>query len=321
MTEVAAKKAASASAMSVIVTAFLTWIAANKYSADPEHPAVPSGSASAAQPKAGATRPPQSIKPATYDESLALRPLCDAVFGEGSGKGKESLQALRAEPEHARPIVLRCLVAAVPDPSGVARLSIRRDHRLDRGGRARLRLCARTMAPAMVRTTPHTPARRSPPTRKASRGAGTIRRRSRPPRRPSRSRATRASLFSAERGSHPARRASVTDLLLVFLDHRDADARSRSPRPDASSQACRGTPRRRVKPAYSRTRRVNIVAPCFSGSMPSLRDALRDWLASINDAETGRYDIEILSGTASAFAKAEFLESDQGRPFQEAQRR
>jgi hypothetical protein len=129
MTELAAKKAASASAISVIATTLLALIAANKYSADPEHPAVSSSSRSAAQPKADATRPPQSNKPVAYDESLALRPLCDAVFGEGSGKGKESLQALRTESKHDRPMALRCLLAAVPDPS--ASLGFRFDETID----------------------------------------------------------------------------------------------------------------------------------------------------------------------------------------------
>ena len=43
--------------------------------------------------------------------------------------------------------------------------------------------------------------------------------------------------------------------------------------------------------------------------------ALADWLASINDAETGKFDVEILSGTASAFDKDEFLRVDRERHF------
>ena len=57
---------------------------------------------------------------------------------------------------------------------------------------------------------------------------------------------------------------------------------------------------------------VEILAPCFSGSMPSLRDALLDWLESAQPAH-GKFHIEVVSGTASAFDRRAFLKAIRGR--------
>jgi hypothetical protein len=305
MTEVAAKKAASASAMSVIVTAFLTWIAANKYTSDSAHPTAPTGRVSATLAKADATRPPVSTIPLTYDEALALRPLRDAVFGEGSERGKESMQSLRAELEQADPVGLRSLVAAVPNPSGS--LGFRFDETIDsieRAARAYGYVLERWRLPWSESSDQSKPEIASdkkgqPPKRESS---------------PSKPASSSPQPVAGDPGVLVFRRANraldqapnATDLLLVFLvTETPTQGVDRLAMTRALSLAeALGEPRKSdLKPS----RGVNIIAPCFSGSMPSLRDGLRDWLASINDAETGKFDVEILSGTASAFDKSQFL--------------
>jgi hypothetical protein len=313
MTEIAAKKAASASAMSVIATAFLAWIAANQYSSDSEHAAVPSGGVTATRSATDAPRPPESINPGTYNESRALRPLRDVVFGEGSERGKESLRSLRTELEHAGPLTLRCLLTAVPDPS--ASLGFRFDETIDS-----IEGAARAYGYVLERW--RLLSSKQPEHAKAEVGSlkkGLSHAPEGPPQQPA---ASPPESVAGDPGLLVFRRARFapdqtvrnTDLLLVFLI---TETPTQGIDRLAFTRALElGDTLRGLGDAdLHSTRHVNIVAPCFSGSMPSLRDALRDWLLNKNDAKTGKYDIEIISGTASAFDKVEFLKSLRQGPF------
>ncbi len=53
---------------------------------------------------------------------------------------------------------------------------------------------------------------------------------------------------------------------------------------------------------------INIIAPCFSGSMPSLRDAVLEWLEGPHPTQE-KFHIEVVSGTASAFDRRSFLKA------------
>ena len=69
--------------------------------------------------------------------------------------------------------------------------------------------------------------------------------------------------------------------------------------------------RKPANAAQETTRRINIIAPSYSGSLPSLRDGLRDWLAGVKETSSGKYTIEILSGSASAFDQSGFVAAIQ----------
>ncbi len=291
MTDVVAKKAASASAMSVIATAVLTWIAANKYSSDPKQAAVPSGGASAAPSNAAPSRRPPSIEAGPFEDLRALRPLREAVFGEGSDRGNESLPALRAELAHAGPVALRYLLAAVPDPS--ASLGFRFDATIDS-----IQGAARTYGYVLERW--RLPGSAAPDHAKAEvRSATTDQRHDAgvPPSQPGSSppqpvggdpgllvfrRAGSApgqsgkrvyrSATSTSATPAPDQAESVTDLLLVFLI---TESPTQGIDRLALGRALRLAEalRQPGESGSQATRRVNILAPCFSGSMPSLRDA------------------------------------------------
>jgi hypothetical protein len=309
MNDLVSKKVASASAMSVIVTALLAWLAANKYSPDSGRPAVPPGSATAAHSKADAARLPESTKPATYGELLALRPLFDAVFGEGSGKEKEkaSLQALWSAPGNGRRLSLRVLVASVPDPS--ASLGFRLDETIDSIAAAaqvygyvleRWRLA---WSEQRAHAGPDVPSEKKGQTQDAA-DAQAEPASSSPPSRPG----DPGLLVFRRAELATAATVPTTDLLLVFLV-------TESPTQGVDRPALRRALelgealREPGQAALEATRRINLVAPSYSGSLASLRDALRDWLSSIKDTKTGKYDIDILSGTASAFDQIQFLEA------------
>ncbi len=306
MTEVAAKKAASASAMSVIATALLAWLAANKYSSDGQPPAVPAGNASQGRAKPGGSATAESKKPAPHEDALTLRPLRDALFGEASLRGKEDLQSLRTELEKASPKpALHCMLSTVPDPT--ASLGFRFDETIDS-----IEAAARAYGYVLERW--HLPS--SEPPEKVM-PEGTTKAKS------GRHEAAEAKAQPASDAAEPVagdpgllvfRRAQsasdstvgATELLLVFLITEtptqgvDRLALTRALKLATALEAPENS-------GNGAARTINILAPCFSGSMPSLRDALHDYLLSINDSKTAAYDVEILSGTTSAFDNREFL--------------
>ena len=266
------KNGASASAMSVMATLFLTWIAANNYSSQSANPTLPTGRVSTPPLTADATRPRASIAPATstYDESLTLRPLRDAVFGEGSERGKNSMQSLMAELGQADRVSLRSLLVTVPNPSGS--LGYRFDETIESIERAarpygyvleRWRLPwseqpehSKPEVPSDTKGQPRKsedpqskPASSSPQTIMGDPGLLVFRR------------------TSSSRDHSP----HLTDLLLVFLiTETPTQGIDRLALTRALKLAeALGEPGQTDRQT---TRQVNFVAPCFSGSMPSLRD-------------------------------------------------
>ncbi len=240
-----------------------------------------------------------------YEDTLTLRPLRDAVFGEASLRGKENLESLRSELEQVRPIALRCLLATVPDPT--ASLGFRFDETIDSiEGAARVYgyVLERWRLPSSERPEKAKP--EGPATAKSERkeGAGDKAQQVSPAPEPG---AGDPGLLVFRRAGAPSESAvSTIDLLLVFLI---TETPTQGVDRLALTRAL-GLAKALEDPGNSAdagTRAINLIAPCFSGSMPSLRDALRDYLLSIDHAKTGRYDVEILSGTTSAFDQKEFL--------------
>jgi hypothetical protein len=302
MIEPATKKVASASALSAITTALFAWLAANHYSAEPEQPATTPAAATAKGSSADAARQSEPIEREPYDESLVLRPLLDAVFGAGTDWEKPNLQSLRSDIASAGPVTIRSLIAAVPDPK--SSLGFRFDETIDSIEEAarvygyvleRWRLPAQSSSTKPKVNTEHKGQPRDDKD-KPKQPAGSS---------PEPVAGDPGLLVFRKAGVVTGRGVPRTDLLLVFLI---TETPTQGVDRLAFTRALKfaDSLRNPRELGSQTTRRISVVAPCFSGSMPSLRDALRDWLASLKGAETGKCNIEILSGTASAFPRADF---------------
>jgi hypothetical protein len=253
--------------------------------------------------------------PPAFDEDSALRPLHEAVVGEATpikGTTLEHLRKLRA----ANELTVECLVAIVPDPMHSS-LSFRFDETIDAIEAAAgalgylLERWRRPWAEPRGEEVPkvdltltregqveHVRGRApiaAEPVSKTGRVVGDpgalVFRRTPDTRKSGRTEAPPLDLLvvmlvadSPTQGVDRLALERALDLSEVLgalaLDPRRAQMEDRPP--------------------------LYLVGPCFSGSMPSLRDGLKAWLDDPGHPTRGGTEVRVVSGMTSAFDKPEF---------------
>ena len=290
-------------------------VAARSYTASPKE----DDSKAASVPAAGGSTA-HGDDAAELTEWERLRPLYEVLLGEASSDLKVTLPELscKATCINGKTTIVRTMTATIPDPVG-ASISFRFDEVIDaiersalgrhyvlerwrfpwseRGksgeGKSTLGIDPKTWRPVVT----HTPAgkERTPPHAVPGEPGMLVFREVRKPDRP-------------EKPARPDANLSKepTNLLAVFLvpetptygiDRRalNRELTLAESVEDAFPANAPGSP----------TRGVHMLAPWYSGSMPTLRDGLLEWIHECESRKDRRYDI--LSGSAVAFDRVRFL--------------
>ena len=267
-------------------------------------PASPSASV-------GAVGAPPLPGGSSADRGPVLRPLREALFGEGTSKGAKDSSDIKKRLDGPPKIKVGCFVAMVPDPVETS-LSFRFDETIDSIERAlgtRDYVLERWRLPWAESGKPDFPRdgfiddvkklvsdlAKSPPTRPSANSS-----------KPHPTPGDPGLLVFREQpnGRKPGEQAAFPGFILVFLitetPTQGIDRLALSTSLDLAEEF-RDKPAKDEKP-----KAIQILGPCFSGSMPSLRDSLLDWVDRQAAVPAPSFQIRVVSGTATTFDKKGF---------------
>ncbi len=242
-----------------------------------------------------------------YDEKEALSPLREALYGEGRGPKGDFLADLEERLCCDR-LKVHTLIATVPAPVGSSM-----SHRFDESVNSISSAAGRYgFVLERWRRPWAEPRKAEDPRVELSLERG--------PRGP----VARAAVPSASKGA-PKPQATTGDPGTLVFRNVDMAIKTKASDPDeflvvflVPESPTQGIDRAALIHALDLSKRfvaysgrkLHLLAPRFSGSMPSLRDALLSWLDSTQKpwAET-KHTVQIISGTASAFPQVPFQDA------------
>jgi hypothetical protein len=273
-------------------------------------------------PKADAS--PQSGTPASasadssaavkgsVDRAAILRPLCEALFGEGTTQAAGNRDEIKKLLQK-RPVEIGWFVATVPDPVETS-LSFRFDESVDSIERA---LATRGYVLERWRLPWAEPLAKEADAHPTEKAAAKL---------------SRAIVSMKPGDSSKAHPAPGDPALLVFRQQQPTDPASsplfllvflvtETPTQGVDRLALlesldlgEGCLAARKDAGVAADRVIRVLGPCFSGSMSSLRESIREWLDGRKEsASAASYQFEVISGSASAFDKDGFQKAFQGR--------
>ena len=303
--------------MAAVASLFLGIFVVKGVRNDPSRPDVPP------QPGASALAEPSAAK-VSADRAAILRPFCEALFGEGTTRAAGSLDEIEKLRQGQPPITLGWFVATVPDPVETS-LSFRFDESVDSIERA---LSTRGYVLERWRLPWAEPLAKEADAHPTEKAAAKLARAiaSMKPGDPSKSHPTpgdpallvfrqqpRPRLAPAavvpEAGAKPE--DPPPEFILVFLvtetPTQGVDRLALAASLDLTEGIRPPSPTKAGPPPPAPERVVRVLGPCFSGSMSSLQEMIREWLDGRKGEDTvARFRFDVVSGSASAFDKEVF---------------